>query len=182
MALLQYSFPPKIPIPSTWAFSSFYSVFLGFRGTNNFSLLPLRARAVTIAQELVFSFFFITSFFWCNQAESPQLTFYLQDPLKLLILAIWSSSLFQLFWLPSTVVIFPKQLESFTAGLKVLFQLLLFFFFFFFFISKKIILKKTHENIRQNREYREGNIKREKKRRKQEHKRSHQKTNYKEEN
>ena len=32
-------------------------------------------------------------------------------------------------------------------------------------ISKKIILKKPHENIRQNREYREGNIKRKKKRR-----------------
>ena len=52
----------------------------------------------------------------------------------------------------------------------------------FFLISKKIILKKPHENIRQNREYREGNIKREKKRRKQEHKRSQLKTNYKEEN
>ena len=27
-------------MPSTWAFSSFYSVFLRLRGTNNFSLLP----------------------------------------------------------------------------------------------------------------------------------------------
>ena len=47
---------------------------------------------------------------------------------------------------------------------------------FFFLISKKIILKKPHENIRQNREYREGNKKkRKKKRRKQEHKRNQQK-------
>ena len=129
MALLLYSFSLKILIPSTWAFSSFYSVFLGLRSISNFSLLPLRTRAVTVAQELVFSFFFITSFFWCDQAESPQLTFYLQDPLKLLILAIWSSSLFQLFQLPSTLVIFPKQLESFAARLKVLFQLLLLFVF-----------------------------------------------------
>ena len=129
MALLQYSFPPKIPIPSTWAFSSFYSVFLGFRGTNNFSLLPLRAHAATVAQELVISFFFIAFFFWFDQAESPQLAFYLQDPLWLLILAIWSSLRFQFFLLPSSLVIFPKQLESFAAGLKVLFPLLLLFCF-----------------------------------------------------
>ena len=34
---------------------------------------------------------------------------------------------------------------------------------FFFFISKKIILKKPQENIRQHREYREGNKKRKRK-------------------
>ena len=129
MALLWYSSSPKNPILSTWVCSSFYSVFLRLRGTSNFSLLPLRAHAMTIAQGLVFSFFFITFFFWCDQAESPQLTFHLQDPLRLLILAIWSSSFFQLFWLPSILVIFPKQLESFAARLKVLFQLLLLFFF-----------------------------------------------------
>ena len=71
MALLWYSPFPKNLIPSTWVFSSFYSVFLGLWGTSNFFLLPFRARAVTVAQGLVFSFFFITSFFWCDQAESP---------------------------------------------------------------------------------------------------------------
>ena len=132
MALLWYSSSPKNPILLIWVCSSFYSVFLRLRGTSNFSLLPLRAHVVTIAQGLVFSFFFITFFFWCDQAESPQLTFHLQDPLKLLILAIWSSSLFSAFWLPSVLAIFSKQLESFVAGLKVLFQLLLLIVFLIF--------------------------------------------------
>ena len=40
---------------------------------------------------------------------------------------------------------------------------------FFFLISKKVYIKKRpHENIRQNRGYREGNKKREKKKKKQE--------------
>ena len=57
MALLWYSSSPKNPMPSTWVFSSFYSVFLEFQGTGNFPLLPLSARVVTVAQGLVFSFF-----------------------------------------------------------------------------------------------------------------------------
>ena len=116
MALLWYSFSPKNPMPSTWVFSSFYSVFLGLRGTSNFSLLPLRARAVTVAQGLVFSFFFITSFFWCDQAKSPQLTFHLQDPFRLLILAIWSSSLFQLFGCLPFLSFFPNSWNLLLLG------------------------------------------------------------------
>ena len=68
--LLWYSFFQNL-MPSTWTFSPFYSVFQGLRITNNFSLLPLRAHAVTVAQELVISLFFIASFFWFDQAESP---------------------------------------------------------------------------------------------------------------
>ena len=54
----------------------------------------------------------------------------------------------------------------------------------FFLLSKKIILKKPHENIRQNREYREGNKHKERRKRKkkQENKRKQQRANYKEEN
>ena len=56
-------------------------------------------------------------------------------------------------------------------------------FFFFFLISKKIyIQKEPHENIRQNKEYREGHKQREKKKEKQENKWGKRKTNYKEEN
>ena len=57
MALLWYSSSPKNPMSSTLVFSSFYSVFLGFQGTGDFPLLPLNARAVIVAQGLVFSFF-----------------------------------------------------------------------------------------------------------------------------
>ena len=109
MALLWYSSSPKNLILSTWVCSSFYSVFLGLQGTSNFSLLPLKAHAVTVAQGLVFSFFFITSFFWCDQAKSPQMTFHLQDPFRLLILAIWSSSLFQLFGCLPFLSFFPNS-------------------------------------------------------------------------
>ena len=116
MALLWYSRSPKNPIFSTWVFSSFYSVFLGLRGTSNFSLLPLRARAVTVAQGLVFSFFFITSFFWCDQAKSPQMTFHLQDPFRLLILVIWSSSLFQLFDCLPFLSFFPNSWNLLLLG------------------------------------------------------------------
>ena len=116
MALLWYSPSPKNPIFSTWVFSSFYSVFLGLRGTSNFSLLPLRARAVTVAQGLVFSFFFITSFFWCDQAKSPQMTFHLQDPFRLLILVIWSSSLFQLFDCLPFLSFFPNSWNLLLLG------------------------------------------------------------------
>ena len=49
-------FLSKNLIPSTWVFSSFYSVFLGFQGTSDFPLLPLNAHAMTVAQGLVFSF------------------------------------------------------------------------------------------------------------------------------
>ena len=116
MALLWYSRSPKNPIFSTWVFSSFYSVFLGLWGTSNFSLLPLRARAVTVAQGLVFSFFFITSFFWCDQAKSPQMTFHLQDPFRLLILVIWSSSLFQLFDCLPFLSFFPNSWNLLLLG------------------------------------------------------------------
>ena len=113
--LLWYSFSQNL-IASTWAFSSFYSVFLGLQGTSNFSLLPLRAHAVTVAQELVFSFFFIASFFWFDQAESPQLTFYLQDPLRLVILAIWFSLRFQLFCCLPLLSFFPNSWNLLLLG------------------------------------------------------------------
>ena len=54
--------------------------------------------------------------------------------------------------------------------------------FFFFLISKKIILKKPHENIRQHREYREGNKKKEKEKEKTRTQAKPTKTNYKEAN
>ena len=47
--MLWYSSSPKNPMLSTWVFSSFYSVFLGFQGTSDFPLLPFSARAVTVA-------------------------------------------------------------------------------------------------------------------------------------
>ena len=62
MALLWYSSSTKNPVFSTWVLSSFYSVFLGFQGTRDFPLLPLSARAVTVAQGLFF-FFFSHNFF-----------------------------------------------------------------------------------------------------------------------
>ena len=75
-----------------------------------------------------------------------------------------------------TTINFTSQFKKLGLGPKIGIP------FVFVLISKKIILKKPHENIRQNREYKEGNIKREKKMRKQEYKRNQQKTNYKEEN
>ena len=93
-------------------------MFLRFRGTSDFSLLPLRTRAVTVAQRLVFSFFLITSSFWCDQAETPLLTFHFQDPLRLLILAIWSSSLFQLFGCPPFFSFFPNSWNLLPLGWK----------------------------------------------------------------
>ena len=49
----------------------YQNTIIGLRGTSDFSLLPLRARAMTVAQGLVISFFLIISSFWWDQAKSP---------------------------------------------------------------------------------------------------------------
>ena len=101
-------FLSKNLIPSTWVFSSFYSVFLGLQGTSDYSLLPFRARAVTVTQGLVFSFFSHNFFLLVRPSY----------PLRLLILAIWSSSLFQLFGCPSFLSFFPNSWNLLLLGWK----------------------------------------------------------------
>ena len=123
---------PKNLIHSTWVFSSFYSVFLGLRGTSDFSLLPLRARAVTVAQGLVFSFFSHNFFLLVRPSWKSLANFPFQDPFRLLILAIWSSSLFQLFGCPPFLSFFPNNWNLLLLGWKFSsnrFYLLFFFIF-----------------------------------------------------
>ena len=95
MALLWYSSYWKL-MPFNMGF--LYNVSLGLRGTSDFSLLPLKACAVTIAQWLVLPFLLSHNFFLLVRPSWKSLTdFLFQDPLGLLILAIWPFSPFQLF-------------------------------------------------------------------------------------
>ena len=111
-------FLSKNPISSTWVFSSLYSVFLGLRGTSDFSLLPFRACAVTITQGLVFSFFSHNFFLLVRPSWKSLADFPFQDPFRLLILAIWSSSLFQPFGCPSFLSFFPNSWNLLLLGWK----------------------------------------------------------------
>ena len=93
-------------------------MFLGLRDTSDFFLLPFRARAVTVAQGLVFSFFSHNFFLlvrpnWKSLADFP-----FQDPFRLLILAIWPSSLFQLFGCPPFLSFFPNSWNLLLLGWK----------------------------------------------------------------
>ena len=93
-------------------------MFLGLRGTSNFSLLPLRARAVTVAQGLVFSFFSHNFLLWVRPSWKSLAGFLFQDPFRLLILAIWSSSPFQLFGCPPSLSFFPNSWNLLLLGWK----------------------------------------------------------------
>ena len=107
MALLWYSSYWKL-MPFNMGF--LYNVSLGLRGTSDFSLLPLKACAVTIAQWLVLPFLLSHNFFLLVRPSWKSLTdFLFQDPLGLLILAIWPFSPFQLFGCPPSLSFFPNS-------------------------------------------------------------------------